>query len=209
MGRKLVLKRYMARYPEVEKRLADVERRSKLDKTLGDDLDAHARRRPRAIGALCAGERSRAIGSPAGRDVRRGAGTSVLATYPDRGSDSRDRSRAHPDDIEFGAGATLAKWAADGCTVGSGAGSTAGRRSALPRARVKSRWRTGAGAVKLIGPSRVGACRTNVVAAAMPIALSVCRDTPMNGHSPRNLVSTKLLTSTALRMMSARSVTAG
>jgi len=24
---------------------------------------------------------------------------------------------AHPDDIEFGAGATLAKWAADGCTV--------------------------------------------------------------------------------------------
>jgi len=24
---------------------------------------------------------------------------------------------AHPDDIEFGAGATLAKWAADGCEV--------------------------------------------------------------------------------------------
>ena len=24
---------------------------------------------------------------------------------------------AHPDDIEFGAGATLAKWAADGCVV--------------------------------------------------------------------------------------------
>ena len=24
---------------------------------------------------------------------------------------------AHPDDIEFGAGATLAKWAADGCEI--------------------------------------------------------------------------------------------
>ena len=24
---------------------------------------------------------------------------------------------AHPDDIEFGAGATLARWAADGCEV--------------------------------------------------------------------------------------------
>src|SRR5690606_33704657 len=49
---------------------------------------------------------------------------------------------------------------------------------------------------------------TNVVAADMPMAVSSLPDTPMNGHSPRNWVSTKLFTSIAPSKSSSMSVIA-
>jgi hypothetical protein len=39
---------------------------------------------------------------------------------------------------------------------------------------------------------------TKVVASPMPMAVSSLRETPMNGHRPRNFTSTKLFTSTVL-----------
>ena len=49
---------------------------------------------------------------------------------------------------------------------------------------------------------------TKVVANAIPVAVSTLRDTPMNGHRPRNFTSTKLFTSTVLTRMMVSSVMA-
>src|SRR5690606_30198043 len=51
--------------------------------------------------------------------------------------------------------------------------------------------------------------RTQVVASARPLAVSIFFDTPMKGHRPRNCTRTKLLTRMALTMIRASSVIAG
>ncbi|MNE56266.1 hypothetical protein D3C80_1511620 [compost metagenome] len=48
-----------------------------------------------------------------------------------------------------------------------------------------------------------------MVASDRPMAVSIFRETPMNGHRPRNCTSTKLLTRMALTMIKASSVIAG
>jgi len=45
---------------------------------------------------------------------------------------------------------------------------------------------------------------TKITAMPMPVAVSILLDTPMNGQSPRNRASTKLLTNTVLMMIRKR-----
>jgi len=127
-----------------------------------------------------------------------------VGDLPDRASATRDLPvprralavGAHPDDIEFGAGATLARWAADGCEVtlvvltdGSKGSWDAGRdRAALVSAREAEQRVAAAalGAAHLELLRRVDGELDNTEAVRREVCRAIRRRTPdvVLGHDP-------------------------